>query len=142
MGYRWYDTKVIEPLYPFGFWLSYTEFGFGKMKASSRRISGQETVTMSIPVINTGKMAGAEVMQLYVSEVNSAVLRPAKELKAFRKVYLQPGEKTVVELTVSASDFAYWDDVKHAWTCNPGEYIISVGNSSRNIVAEVRIMKE
>ncbi len=142
VGYRWYDTKGIEPLYPFGFGLSYTEFGFGKMKASSRRISGQETVTVSIPVTNTGKTAGAEVLQLYVSEANPTVLRPAKELKAFSKVYLQPGEKTVVELTVSASDFAYWDDVMHDWNCNSGEYVISVGNSSRNIISEVRVVKE
>ncbi|OPG91282.1 hypothetical protein B2I21_35265, partial [Chryseobacterium mucoviscidosis] len=91
VGYRWHDTKKIKPLFSFGHGLSYTTFEFGKVKADKITMSQDDKITFTVSVKNTGKRAGAEVAQLYISDLKSSVERPAKELKGFEKVYLNPG---------------------------------------------------
>ena len=132
VGYRWYETKGIEPLFPFGFGLSYTTFAIDNLKAP-KAISADKPIKVTVSVENTGKMAGAEVVQLYVSENNPTVLRPKKELKAFKKVHLEPGQKTTVTFELNQKDLAFWNDKTHAWQTNKGKYTLHVGNSSANI---------
>lgn len=139
IGYRWYETKGIEPLFPFGYGLSYTSFELSKANLSSKTISDDKPVKAYITVKNNGDREGAEVVQLYVSEKNPTVLRPKKELKGFKKVYLPAGRSAVVELEISHGDLAFWCDKSHAWTVNPGEYIISLGTSSADIKAELNL---
>ena len=132
VGYRWYEHKGIEPLFPFGFGLSYTTFELSKAKAA-KTISAEKPLKVTVKLSNTGAMAGAEVVQLYVSENNPTVERPKKELKAFKKVHLEPGKSTIVELELKHSDLAFWDIETHAWKVNPGAYTLHIGNSSANI---------
>ncbi len=132
VGYRWYEAKGIEPLFPFGFGLSYTTFELSKAKAA-KQISAEKPLKVTVRLENTGKMAGAEVVQLYVQENNPTVLRPKKELKAFKKVHLEAGKSTTVELELNHKDLAFWNDKTHAWEVNKGTYTIHIGNSSANI---------
>lgn len=133
VGYRWYDTKKIEPLYPFGHGLSYTSFSISKPQQSSRKIEDDGYITISVQIKNEGEMEGAEVVQLYISEEKPSVLRPEKELKHFKKVYLAPGETETVKFNISYEDLAFWDEASHNWKVNPGAYKALIGNSSRNI---------
>ena len=94
---------------------------------------------VTVRLENTGKIAGAEVVQLYVSENNPTVLRPKKELKAFKKVYLEPGKQTTVELELKHSDLAFWNDKTHAWEVNKGTYTMHIGNSSANISQTITV---
>ena len=96
-------------------------------------------MTVSVKVRNTGKRAGAEVVQLYAGEDNPTVLRPVKELKGFRKVWLEPGETKTVEFELTAADLAFWDDVSHSWKTNPGTYTLSLGTSSRDISHTLKV---
>ena len=132
VGYRWYESKGIEPLYPFGFGLSYTSFELSRAKAA-KTISAEQPLKVTVKLENTGKMAGAEVVQLYVSENNPTVLRPKKELKAFKKVHLEAGKSTTVTFELKHKDLAFWNDKTHAWEVNKGTYTIHLGNSSANI---------
>ena len=141
VGYRWYDTKGIEPLYPFGFGLSYTTFELDKAKAP-KSITAEKPIKVTVRVANTGKRAGAEVVQLYVSENNPTVLRPKKELKAFKKVYLEAGEKSTVTFELNHSDLAFWNDKTHAWEVNKGAYTLHIGNSSAHIAATCEVVAE
>ena len=129
VGYRWYDSKGIRPLYPFGFGLSYTTFALSKPRIRVSHDSAKVQVTLT----NTGQRKGSEVVQLYISTKDSAVPRPDKELKAFRKVELQAGEKTLLEFELNKKDLAFWDVTSHNWKVNPGEYIIKIGTSSADI---------
>ena len=138
VGYRWYESKGITPLYPFGFGLSYTTFQLSKAKAA-KQISEEKPLKVQVRLENTGAMAGAEVVQLYVSENNPTVLRPKKELKAFKKVHLEAGAKTTVTFEVKLSDLAYWNDKTHAWEVNKGTYTIHLGNSSANIAQTLSV---
>ncbi len=137
VGYRWYETKNIEPLYPFGHGLSYTTFSLDKAKVSGKgkvkTISADKPVQVSVTVRNTGSVEGTEVVQLYVGENNPTVVRPVKELKGFQRVTLAPGEKKTVTFELKASDLAFWDETTHAWKTNPGDYTISLGTSSADI---------
>ncbi len=139
VGYRWYDTMGIEPLYPFGYGLSYTDFSLSAPELSSGRLSEDSSVKISVKVKNTGKRAGAEVVQLYAGEDKPTVLRPVKELKGFRKVWLEPGETRTVEFELKAADLAFWDDVTHGWKTNPGVYTLSLGTSSRDISHTLKV---
>ena len=132
VGYRWYEAKGIEPLYPFGFGLSYTTFEFGKAKAA-KQITAEAPLKVTVRVSNTGRMAGSEVVQLYVSENNPTVLRPKKELKAFKKVHIEAGKSTTVTFELKHSDLAFWNDKTHVWEVNKGGYTLHIGNSSANI---------
>jgi beta-glucosidase len=131
VGYRWFDTKKIQPLFPFGYGLSYTTFSYGKPQlVGAKEFTGDGTATITVDVTNTGNRAGAEVVQLYIADVKAPVARPAKELKAFKKVMLAPGETKTVTFTISASDLAYFDADAHAWTSHAGQYKAYVGSSS------------
>lgn len=138
VGYRWHDTKKIKPLFAFGHGLSYTDFKFGKATADKTQIEDGETVTFTVPVTNTGGMAGAEVVQLYVSDPKCSVSRPAKELKGFSKVFLRPGETKDVKITIGLDALSYFDAEKHEWIAEPGQFTASFGPSSDNIATTVK----
>jgi len=131
VGYRYWTTTGKHALYPFGFGLSYTTFSFTNLKAPSTASAGS-TIAVSFDVTNTGKVAGAEVAQLYVSDPSSKVQRPERELKGFEKVRLSPGEKKHVTLNLDARAFSYWSDTAHKWAIDPGKFTIFVGDSSEN----------
>jgi beta-glucosidase len=131
VGYRYWTTTGKHPLFPFGFGLSYTTFKFANLKATATASAGS-TVAVSFDVTNTGKLAGAEVAQLYVSDPSSKAERPERELKGFEKVRLAPGETKHVTLSLDARAFSYWSDTAHKWTIDPGKFKILVGDSSEN----------
>lgn len=133
VGYRWHDTKKIPALFPFGYGLSYTTFNYGKPSLSSNKITGMEALTIEVPVTNTGKIAGNEVVQLYISDVKSSLPRPLKELKGFKKVNLQPGETKTVEFVITPDDLKFFDDVKHEWVVEPGQFKAQICTSSADI---------
>lgn len=132
-GYRWYDTKGIEPLFPFGYGLSYTTFKLSKPRVSDATMQANDVITVKVDVTNTGKLAGAEVVQLYIAPPKSDVERPVRELKDFGKVFLQPGETKTVNMQLTKRDLAYWDTTAHDWKVTPGTYQIEIGTSSRDI---------
>lgn len=138
VGYRWLDKKNIKPLFGFGHGLSYTQFKLGKAIANKKSINSNETLEVTIPVLNSGNRAGAEVVQLYVQDVKSSVPRPIKELKHFKKVSLEPGEQQEVTFTISADDLKYFDADKHEWVAERGDFILHIGNSSTNIQSKVK----
>lgn len=133
VGYRYYDTKNIQPLFPFGHGLSYTQFEYRAMTVSNELITDQDTVDVQVTVKNSGDTFGKEIVQLYVSDVESSVARPAKELKGFEKVALQPGEETTVTFTLDKRSFAYYHVDLKDWHVESGEFELSVGGSSDRI---------
>jgi len=132
VGYRWYDTKDIKPLFPFGHGLSYTHFKYSNLHLAQNG-DAKNPVTVEFELANTGGRAGAEVAQIYVQPVHPGVSRPLKELKGFKKVFLQPGEKQMVSITLNPNAFAYYDVDKKGWVAEKGEYKILVGSSSHDI---------
>ena len=121
-----------EPLYPFGYGLSYTTFEYGDITLSKTNLKGNETLTVSTTVTNTGRYPGEETVQLYIGDPVASISRPVKELKGFRKIFLQPGEKKEVSFTVTTEDLKFYNaDLKYVW--EPGEFIIYVGPNSRNV---------
>jgi beta-glucosidase len=136
VGYRWFDEKKIEPLFPFGFGLSYTTFKIGEPALSAKELRKGGNLTVKVAVTNTGKRAGAEVVQLYVADREASVPRPPKELKGFQKVFLQPGESKTVEFTVTPRDLSFWDVAAGNWKAEPGIFEIQIGNSSRNLTGK------
>lgn len=139
VGYRYYDKKDIEPLFPFGHGLSYTTFAYSNLKLSAETLTEAETLTVSVDVTNTGPLAGKEVVQVYVRDVQSKVARPEKELKAFRKVALQPGETQTVTFSLDREAFWYFDTARNAWAVEPGIFEIWVGASSRDIRLKAQV---
>jgi len=137
VGYRYYDTKKVEPAFPFGFGLSYTTFQYDNMGATPRLANNGKSsnfnVVVDVSVQNTGSRAGAEVVQLYVKESKPKIDRPIHELKGFQRVLLQPGETKWVHFRIDRSAFSYWDPATKSWTTDPGEYEIQLGSSSRDI---------
>lgn len=133
VGYRWYDTKKIPALFPFGHGISYTEYEYGKPALSAKDISGNSTVDVTVPVKNVGNFAGKEVVQLYVGDDKASVPRPVKELKHFSKVALQPGEEKTVTFTVTPDDLKFYDDTKGEWVAEPGKFTLYIGASSSDI---------
>jgi beta-glucosidase len=131
VGYRYWTTTGKHPLFPFGFGLSYTTFSFSKLSVPATAVSGS-TVPVSFDVTNTGKVAGAEVAQVYVSDPSAKVTRPERELKGFEKVRLAPGETKHVTLNLDARAFSYWDETAHKWAIDPGKFVIRVGDSSES----------
>lgn len=134
-GYRWYDTRRIAPLFPFGYGLSYTQFEITDLKLDREilRIDENESLTASVTVKNTGDRSGKEVVQIYVRDITSTLDRPEKELKGFEKVSLEPGESREVRFEITKEDLSAYDPKYHQWTCEPGEFAILAGNSSGNI---------
>ncbi len=133
VGYRYYDTKKMEVLFPFGYGLSYTTFEYSNLTVSSESITDRDTVMVSVDVKNTGNVAGKEVVQLYVADKVSTVIRPVKELKEFAKVELQPGETKTVTFELGKRAFAYWSVELHDWHVESGEFELLIGKSSRDI---------
>ena len=135
VGYRYYDKRDIAPLFPFGFGLSYTTFSYGQLKLSSQKIGPDESLQVSIDVTNTGQRVGSEIVQVYVRDVQASLQRPEKELKAFSKVHLQPGEQKTVTLSLNHDALAYYDDLTGEWVAEAGEFEVLVGASSQDIQA-------
>lgn len=133
VGYRYYDKKKIEPLFPFGFGLSYTTFEYSNLKLSSNNVTDNDLITVSLNVKNTGGFKGKEIVQLYVSDAESTLQRPEKELKKFAKVELNPGESTTVTFQLQASDFSYFDAKRNMWIVESGAYSIMAAASSKDI---------
>jgi beta-glucosidase len=133
VGYRWFDAKNIEPQFPFGFGLSYTQFKLSNLRLTPGESAG--TLTVKATVSNVGRREGAEVVQVYVRQnhPNPAFPRPPRELKGFRKISLAPGASGEVSLQLDASSFAYYNPAEHAWIAEAGDYTICVGDSSRNL---------
>lgn len=134
IGYRYFDlpTAKAKPLFPFGFGLSYTTFAMSGLRIAPNDAVGNYNFTVTFTVRNTGSVAGAEVSQLYVGDPSATVNRPVKELKAFAKTHLAPGEEQHVTLQLNRRSFAYWSETKKAWTVDPGKFVIYVGDSSQN----------
>ncbi|NSL67932.1 glycoside hydrolase family 3 C-terminal domain-containing protein [Bacillus toyonensis] len=139
VGYRYYDAKNIEPLFPFGFGLSYTNFEYSKLSISKNEIKDTDTVSVLVNVKNAGSIAGKEIVQLYIKDVESSMIRPEKELKGFEKVELQPGEEKTVSFTLNKRSFAYYNVELKDWHVETGEFEILVGKSSREIVLQDNI---
>ncbi len=139
VGYRWFDTKKIQPQFPFGYGLSYTDFSISHFSTDKIGYGKNEVIHATFTIKNTGNVYGAEVVQLYVSDPVCTVLRPEKELKAFEKVFLKPGETKTVEVQVKVSDLAFYDESKKAWNTEAGAYLLQIGNSSRNILQQAKI---
>lgn len=133
VGYRYYDKKKVDPLFPFGYGLSYTTFQLKDLAVSPAEMGQADTATISIKVTNTGERAGAEVVQLYVRDVESRLVRPFKELKGFAKVHLQPGESQTITIPLTYKELAYFDDLKIKWVAEEGDFELLIGTSSTHI---------
>ncbi len=133
VGYRWFDTKGIAPLYPFGYGLSYTRFDLMETSTDKKEYTKEESIKLSITVKNSGKRAGAEVVQLYVSDPVCSVMRPTKELKGFQKVFLQAGEQKRITIEVPVKELAFYSEQQKAWVVEPGQFVLRVGTSSADI---------
>jgi beta-glucosidase len=143
VGYRWFDTKQVEPLFPFGHGLSYTQFAYSDLKvAASTDATGAVTRTAEVTLKNTGERAGAEIVQLYVRPDKPAVMRPEKELKAFTKVFLKPGETQTVSLPLPPRAFARYDVEAKGWIADAGRYELLVGASSRDVRLRADVVLE
>jgi beta-glucosidase len=132
VGYRYYTTYGKHPLFPFGYGLSYTSFAFSNLQVSPTSPAKHGDVSVSFDVTNTGRRIGADVAQVYVGDPSAHLKRPAKELKGFKKVRLAPGEKQRVSITLDWRAFAYWSTATNDWQIDPGNFDISVGDSSEN----------
>ena len=137
VGYRWADKEKTKPLFAFGHGESYTSFKIGKAKASAASITTADSLSFTVSVTNTGKVAGSETVQLYIHDCESSLPRPYKELKGFRKVYLQPGETKEVTITIGKDALSFYDDKAASWTTEPGQFEALIGNASDNIVSKV-----
>ena len=133
VGYRYYDKKDVAPLFPFGHGLSYTSFKYSNLRLPSKKVSADGTIKVKVDVTNTGRVGGKEIVQLYVHDVQSTVARPEKELKAFKKIELNPKQTKTITFTLDREAFWYFNDAKNEWLTESGEYEILVGASSRDI---------
>lgn len=140
VGYRWHDIKEIDPLFEFGYGLSYTSFNIASAARDKQTYSSYDNIEVTVEIENTGDREGAEVIQVYSHHVNAPVKRPVKELKAFARVSLKPGEKKTVSMDIPVRSLAYYDEELEAWSMSEGEYELLVGVSSRDIKEKLTIM--
>jgi beta-glucosidase len=133
VGYRYYDTKNVEPLFPFGFGLSYTKFDYSDLKVTPGKFSGNQPVEVSLKVRNTGTRAGAEVVELFIHDGHSKIDRPVHELKGFSRVELKPGQTKTVQIKLDRDAFSYWSPETKTWQAEPGSFEIQIGSSSHDI---------
>jgi beta-glucosidase len=133
VGYRYYDARAMAPLFPFGHGLSYTTFAYSDLTVDKAQVDDTETVTVSVTITNTGERGGAEVVQLYVRDVEASVIRPPKELKGFEKVALASGESRRVSFKLGKRAFAFWDEGLSDWRVESGAFEVLIGASSRDI---------
>jgi len=139
VGYRWFDTKKITPLFPFGFGLSYTTFEYGKAATDKKVYEQNDVIKLSFTVKNTGKTNGSEITQVYVSQPKASVIRPLKELKAFKKVFLTAGEIQTIELDIKVKDLAYYNDKTQSWVVEAGVFVLSNAASSGDVKSKVSV---
>lgn len=142
VGYRYYDKKKMNVLFPFGYGLSYTTFDYSNITLDKESIKDTETLTVSVDITNTGKVAGKEIVQLYVSDKESTPIRPVKELKGFEKIELAPGETKTVTFRLNDRAFAYYNTQIQDFHIETGDFKISVGSSSRDIRLEAEVYVE
>ena len=140
VGYRWTDKQQIKPLFPFGYGLSYTTFKVSNLRADKKEMTDDGQLTVTADVKNVGSVAGAEVLQLYISDTQSSLPRPVKELKGFKKVYLVPGETQQVSFIIDRSALSFYDEKTGAWTAEPGEFVAMVNNSSAPTKNHIRFI--
>ena len=133
VGYRYYDYKNIEPLFSFGHGLSYTTFEYSDLRILNKNITDKDELSVKLKIKNTGELKGKEVVQLYVKDEQSSLIRPKKELKKFVKVELMPGEEKEITFNLYARDFSYYDSKRNTWIAESGSFVILVGASSRDI---------
>ncbi|MEO6547230.1 MAG: glycoside hydrolase family 3 C-terminal domain-containing protein [Ferruginibacter sp.] len=131
VGYRWFDTKKIQPQFAFGYGLSYTSFELRKLTTNKTTYEKDDVIHIKFTIKNTGLRSGAKVAQVYVSDPVCSVVRPVKELKAFEKVFLQPGETKMVE-NVEVANLAFYDEGRKDWNIEAGDFVLQLGNSSDN----------
>ena len=144
VGYRYYDTKHVEPAFPFGYGLSYTKYEYSDLRIAEVAEVGGPTASRAysatLTVKNTGTRAGAEVIQMYIRDLHSKIDRPAHELKAFRRVPLKPGESRLVHFTIDRDALSYWSPTKKGWVAEPGEFEVQIGASSRDIRQRAKLI--
>ena len=140
VGYRWHDTKKIEPLFAFGEGLSYTTFEFSDVKINKSKFSETDEIKISTTVLNTGNFDGAEVVQVYIGKPKSKVDRALKELKGFQKVFVGKGASKEIEISIKCIDLAFYDESIADWNLEKGEYIIYIGNASNNITNKIKFI--
>ena len=139
VGYRYYDKKKMDVLFPFGYGLSYTTFAYSNLQLDKESILDTDTLTVTVDVENAGNVAGSEVVQLYVADRESSVFRPVRELKGFEKVFLQPGEKKTVSFTLDKRAFAYYHVGLKDWFAETGDFGIQICASSREVILEKQV---
>ena len=139
VGYRWFDTKEIAPQYSFGYGLSYTSFEISNVASDKKSYGVNDEITVKFKIKNTGNTRGAEVIQLYTGKTASSVLRPKKELKAFDKVFLTPGEEKTVDLKVKIKDLAFYDEKTSSWKVESGDYVLYTATSAKDITSTLNI---
>ncbi|MBR2608552.1 MAG: glycoside hydrolase family 3 C-terminal domain-containing protein [Bacteroidales bacterium] len=138
LGYRWHEKMDIKPLFAFGHGLSYTDFEYGDVTLSSKKIRGGK-ITVKVPVTNVGQVAGSEVVQVYVHDCEASVEMPQKQLKGFDKVYLEPGQTKTVSIELGPDAFRFFDEESMDWKTEPGDFEILVGSASDNISRTVTV---
>lgn len=142
IGHRWFEQQNIQPLFPFGHGLSYTNFELSQLQLPAAVNSNNTEIPVKLTVQNIGEKAGAEVVQLYLRDVHASVPRPLKELKGFRKVFLQPGESKEITINLTERDLAFWDVDADDWRVEPGEFQVMVGVSSADIRLSGKFIRE
>jgi len=138
VGYRWYESRNIEPLFPFGYGLSYSTFEYSNLNVSKEKFNDKDTLTVTFDVKNTSNIEGKEIAQLYVHDVKCSAPRPVQELKGFKKIDLKPGETKTVTLKLDKKDFSFWNPATKGWLAEKGAFILNVGSSS----ADIKLKKE
>ena len=139
VGYRWYDTKKIDPSFSFGYGLSYTSFDLSESSSDKKKYLIKETIIVNCTVKNTGKLDGKEVVQVYVGKVNSKIDRAKKELKGFKKVFIKNNQSEQIKIEIPVNNLAFYNEIDSDWEIEKGEYIIYIGNASDNIWEEIGI---
>ncbi len=142
IGHRWFEQQNIKPMFSFGHGLSYTQFTLNDLTVDKSTLSKTDELEVTVSVTNTGKKAGAEVVQLYLQDVKASVPMPLKTLKGFAKIYLQPGEKQQVSMRLKPRDFAFWDQQGQQWQIEEGEFVLHIGNSLDNIVQKHTVLMQ
>ncbi|WP_270645879.1 glycoside hydrolase family 3 C-terminal domain-containing protein [Parabacteroides distasonis] len=139
VGYRWFDTKGLPVVYPFGYGLSYTTFGYSNLNTDKETYDQADTIQATFTLTNTGDREGAEVAQLYVSDPVCSVMRPVKELKGFKKVFLKPGESRRITLDIPVSSLAFYSEAQSQFVVEPGEFILQLGASASDIKQKISV---
>jgi beta-glucosidase len=139
VGYRWFDTKKISPLFAFGYGLSYTTFEYGKIATDKKNYTIDDIINVSFTLKNTGKVNGSEAVQVYTSQPNASVMRPTKELKAFKKAFLKAGEVQTIELSIKVRDLAFYNEKTKDWIVEPGEFILQNASASNDVKTSIAV---